>query len=65
LIEVWDLAAGAVELRLVGHVGTVTSLVFHAQSSLLASGSFDTTARLWNLGTTPPVRQAAEPRLIR
>ena len=54
-IAIWRFAepsivrgASMVKL-LVGHTGSVTSLAFDAQHKTLASGSYDTTIRIWNL----------------
>jgi WD40 repeat protein len=61
LIRVWEIGSQSEVLRLLGHTGSVTSLAFHVQTGLLASGSFDTTVRLWNLagdGRGNFVRQA-------
>ena len=35
--------------RLVGHTGSITTLVFEGHAGSLISGSFDTTVRLWTL----------------
>jgi WD40 repeat protein len=46
---VWSTADGSPLATLVGHSGVVTSVVFSADGSLLASGSEDDTAVLWGL----------------
>jgi mitogen-activated protein kinase organizer 1 len=55
LIRVWDLTTRSEQLRLVGHTGSVSALVWDAQAELLVSGSFDTTVRLWPLRSTTDV----------
>lgn len=47
LIRLWDLAQCKQVGTLVGHTGSVAALV--ATTSLLISGSFDTTVRLWTI----------------
>jgi len=47
LIRLWDLAQGRQVGTLVGHTGSVAALA--NSSSLLISGSFDTTVRLWTI----------------
>jgi RNA polymerase sigma factor (sigma-70 family) len=52
VIHVLELATGKERLRLDGHHGRVTSLVFSADGRTLVSGSDDTTALVWDmLGT--------------
>ena len=41
-----------------GHEGPVTSVAFAPQTNMLASGSADTTVRLWS---TPPVTKYGVP----
>lgn len=46
-IHLWDLAAGKRIGALTGHTGSVAAL--DATTSLLLSGSFDTTVRMWSI----------------
>jgi periodic tryptophan protein 2 len=46
-IHIWSLKTGRLLDILAGHQGPVTSLCFSPESSLLASGSWDKTVRLW------------------
>jgi WD40 repeat protein len=49
-IRLWDLDSGQPTALLVGHTGTVTSLATSADGTVLVSGSYDTTVRIWELG---------------
>ncbi len=54
LIRVWDVHEPTQRepketSHLVGHTGSITTLVFHAATNTLVSGSFDTTVRFWSL----------------
>ncbi len=48
-ILVWDSATGRLLHTLRGHRDTITALLFSSNSHTLASGSRDTTLRLWQL----------------
>lgn len=48
-IIIWDVATAQPVAELQGHLGTVAVLACSPTGDLLASGSFDTTVRLWNL----------------
>jgi WD40 repeat protein len=48
-IQVFDPATGTLRGRLSGHTGTVFALAFSRDGLYLASGSEDTTARLWRV----------------
>lgn len=48
-VVIWNESTGKVEARLQGHRREVLALAFHPRRPLLASASYDTTARLWNL----------------
>jgi WD40 repeat protein len=50
-LQLWDVATGKVRADLKGHTGVVGSVAFSADSSRVASASFDETARLWDAGT--------------
>lgn len=56
VIRVWDLASSQEVFELVGHTGSVTSLVWDARSAILVSGGFDTTVRRWRLYGEQPDR---------
>jgi WD40 repeat protein len=71
--RLWDVSAltnpdlpaedpGARPLLLPGHEGPVTSVSFSPDGRHLATGSDDTTARLWDLQVKDP---SAEPRVLR
>lgn len=47
VIRVYNLDTGVLEMELTGHTGSVAAL--SRQGDLLASGSYDTTVRVWNV----------------
>lgn len=50
-IYVYDLDHGELKYKLTGHSQDVTSLSISALGDILASGSYDKTAKIWNLKT--------------
>ena len=48
-VLLWDTTDGRVLARLSGHTDTVMAVAFSADGTLLASGSWDGTVRLWGL----------------
>ena len=50
-IRLWDLSTGRPLYRLVGHTGSVATLAWDPEAEVLISGSFDTTVRVWPLGS--------------
>jgi len=48
-IVVWDVEKGAIAGMLAGHKGFVFCLAVHPRNNLLLSGSYDGTARLWDM----------------
>jgi RNA polymerase sigma factor (sigma-70 family) len=60
-IRLYDVATGAERGRLRGHGNRITCLAFSAQGTTLASGSWDTTALVWDVsGLLRPLRRQAE-----
>jgi WD40 repeat protein len=59
-IWIWDLNTRQVTRRLEGHTGTVAALACDASGSILVSGSYDTTLRVWKLDedATPEVARS-------
>jgi WD40 repeat protein len=63
-VRIWDLgrveklaAAADVtieDIQLVGHQGSVTSLIYDASQGTIISGSYDTTVRVWSLKPGAP-----------
>lgn len=49
LIRVWDVKKPRQLYRLVGHTGSITTLVWNNKNNTLLSGSYDTTVRLWKI----------------
>jgi WD40 repeat protein len=47
IIRAYDLESGQISAELAGHTGSVATLTRNA--NLLASGSYDTTIRVWNI----------------
>jgi WD40 repeat protein len=50
LVTVYEVATGKVRRQFPGHLDAVTALAFSADGSLLASGSLDLTALVWDVG---------------
>ncbi|MDR0337862.1 MAG: WD40 repeat domain-containing protein, partial [Planctomycetaceae bacterium] len=60
-IRIWDITQNRNTLTLLGHTGTISTMIYEATSNRLISGSFDTSLRFWTLPTTDsnsaPVQQ--------
>jgi WD40 repeat protein/serine/threonine protein kinase/tetratricopeptide (TPR) repeat protein len=50
-VKVWEAATGREVATLDGHQGSICSIAFSPDGQTLASGSFDGTAKLWDVGT--------------
>lgn len=53
---VWDVAAGETIKRFSGHMSKINVVEFNADATVVASGSFDTTVRLWDLRFVPSMK---------
>jgi cytochrome c len=58
-IRIWDLDSRQTVTQLVGHTGTVAALACDASGTVLVSGSYDTTLRIWNLAGGPAAATAS------
>ncbi|MGN7752963.1 toll/interleukin-1 receptor domain-containing protein [Sinorhizobium sp. 22678] len=58
-VTVWNKATGKAEAKLQGHRRELLALAFHPRLPLLASASYDTTARLWDLNHPGQFRELA------
>jgi mitogen-activated protein kinase organizer 1 len=45
----WDVPSSSIIKRFSGHASRINSVAFNAEATVLASGSFDSTVRLWDL----------------
>ncbi|GAA5960247.1 hypothetical protein JCM3765_002516 [Sporobolomyces pararoseus] len=45
----WDVTTGEIVRRFQGHLGKVNTVCWNENDSVLATGSFDTTIRLWDI----------------
>jgi WD40 repeat protein len=48
-IRIWDIPTRKNTKALIGHTGTISSLVYEPSKKTLISGSFDTTVRFWEI----------------
>ena len=53
-VWLWDLATGEMVAELSGHQGWIAALAFSPDGTLLASGGFDNSLRLWGI----PIKEA-------
>ena len=60
-VQIWDAQTGAVLKTRKGHLGYVWTVAFSPDSRYLASGSWDSTVRIWDL----KAQDSAEPVTLR
>lgn len=60
-VQIWRFDGPSLVKLLEGHTGTICALDSSANGSLLVSGSFDTTVRVWNLDRSPSKKTANLP----
>lgn len=48
-VFLWDVTQGEIVRRFSGHLGKVNSVAWNSNDQVLATGSFDTTIRLWDI----------------
>ena len=64
-IHIWDLDSRIVTKELVGHTGSVAALACDRTGTMLVSGSYDTTLRVWDLQRSTAVAPVAARRAVR
>lgn len=57
-IRLWDLTSGRQISTLLGHTGTISSLIYEPARQQLISGGFDTTIRFWDVESSVPAPAA-------
>ncbi len=60
-IRLWNLTEGQETATLLGHTGTISTMIFEAKSNRLISGSFDTTVNFWNISGEKVSAPQADP----
>ena len=63
-INLWDAASRRLVATLEGHTGVIAALSFNSQGRVLASGSWDKTARLWDVDAQAPLWQFTAPKPV-
>jgi hypothetical protein len=63
-VYLWELASGRLRRRFEGHLGDAVGLAFSPDGRLLASGSSDTTALVWDAYESDPAPADRDPEAL-
>lgn len=55
VIRIWNLSTKTQNATLLGHTGTISTMIFEPSTGQLISGSFDTSIRFWTVGRNETV----------
>lgn len=61
-IHIWDLDTGELNATLVGHTNSIMSINFSPNGTMLASGSWDETVRIWDIAIGEHIKTLTPPQ---